>query len=145
MYDWIIVLAVAVLAFPVIAIVALVKVLGLGDLVRRLDNRVAALERRPAPAGELAPEAPRQAGLPQPAARIETTAAPTAPPPPPRPPPPPPVEASVPTTPAPAAPLPPTRAVGFEERFGTHGSFGLPVLLSHSAACFWCVSRFKRA
>jgi hypothetical protein len=49
MFDLIVILMLAALAFPVIAIVALVKVLGLIGPVLRLESRVSALE------GELVP------------------------------------------------------------------------------------------
>jgi len=116
MFDLIIILVIAALAFPVLAVIALIKAVGAGDLVRRLDQRVAALEQRLSLAGEL----PRPAPSP-PAAPVE---------PPPLPPEvqapsplPPEVSAapatSVPASPAPAPAASPQPAIGFEERFGT--------------------------
>jgi hypothetical protein len=49
MFDLIVVLVLLALAFPVIAIVALVMVLSLRNLVARLDERVRALELGPTP------------------------------------------------------------------------------------------------
>ncbi len=49
MFDLIVILVLAALAFPVIAIVALVMVLSLRSLVVRLDERVRALEVGPTP------------------------------------------------------------------------------------------------
>src|SRR5580658_10376042 len=44
MFDLIVIVVIAALAFPVIAIVALIKTIGLRDQARRLELRVATLE-----------------------------------------------------------------------------------------------------
>ena len=118
MFDLIVILVLLALAFPVIAVVALVMVVDLRGLVRRLEQRVIALER-PAPPGPApvrtepaSPPPPRPA--PQVAAAAEPVGAAPPPPPPTASPPPPP---SVPITP-PHSP-PPPQQIGFEERFGT--------------------------
>jgi hypothetical protein len=46
METFFVLLGLLVLAFPIIAIVALVKAIGLGDQLRRVDMQLAALERR---------------------------------------------------------------------------------------------------
>ena len=118
MFDLIVILVLLALAFPVIAVVALVMVVDLRGLVRRLEQRVIALER-PAPPGpapvrtEPAPPPPPRPA-PQVAAAAEPVGAAPPPPPPTASPPPPP---SVPITP-PHSP-PPPQQIGFEERFGT--------------------------
>jgi uncharacterized membrane protein len=101
-------LGLIVLSFPVIAIVALVKSVGLGDRLRRLELRFAELEGRatvgPAAAASPAPAAPTAA------------AAPTLPPKPEKPP------ESLPAAPAPivaASVQPAAPQVSLEERFGT--------------------------
>ncbi|HEY2134494.1 MAG TPA: DUF2339 domain-containing protein [Xanthobacteraceae bacterium] len=114
-----------VLAFPVLAIAALVVAVGTRDRVRDIDRRIVALERRMAQAPAASAPAPRPAiEPPQPVAPTTAEApvrpaAPAAPP--------------VTPTPAPAAPPTPSRAAGpaapaggprapaisFEERFGT--------------------------
>jgi uncharacterized membrane protein len=124
--DGFAILVLIALAFPVIAIVALVQASSLGSVVRRLEQRVLALERAVAAFGPATASSP-PAPAPQPAAPV---AAPT---PTPRPPPvaapvapaiPPPMPqaaqavSSVPSTPPPAPPLQPPQ-IGFEERFGT--------------------------
>ncbi len=116
MFDWVIPLIVmAVLVFPVIAIVALVKASTLSGIVRRLDLRLAALERDFA-LRSAAPTPP--AAAPAPPETVAPTKPVTPPPLPPEPPPPPPT--SVPLSSAPS--LPPAAApprIGFEEKFGT--------------------------
>ena len=109
----------AILAFPVIAIIALVKVLSLRDLLRRLELRVTTLERRPAPAVAAAPEPMGPADAqPQPQATLPAAPLQAAPgPPPPLPEPPAPQRASVPASPAPAPSQP--APIGIEERVGT--------------------------
>ena len=123
MFDLIVIVVIAALAFPVLAIIALIKAIGIGDLVRRLELRVATLEHRLTQAG----------GLPQ---RDQPVSSPAAAPiePPPLPhesqvPPPIPPEASlapttltptaVPVSPALTPSASPQPAIGFEERFGT--------------------------
>ena len=115
MFDWTIPLIVmAVLGFPVIAIVALVKASTLGGLVRQLELRLAALERDLA-LRTAVPAQPATAPPPE-------AAAPAAPV---RPPPLPPESAPPPTSvPASSAPPPlpataPPAHIDFEERFGT--------------------------
>ena len=121
----IVILVLLALAFPIIAIIALVIAIDLRGLVRRLDQRVRMLEHAAPPAaapardlGAAPPAQPRPA--PQPAAPPATAEEPAAPPPPPPPqsPPPPPRPTSVPIAPAPPS-SPPPQQIGFEERFGT--------------------------
>ncbi|HUN49886.1 MAG TPA: DUF2339 domain-containing protein, partial [Candidatus Sulfotelmatobacter sp.] len=107
------------LAFPVIAIVALVQVSSLGGVVRRLEHRVMGLERAVAAGGTPAPQTatiatPAPAPVP-PAPQVPAPAERAAPPPLPSPPP----ATSVPVAPIPAAPPPRPAQIGFEERFGT--------------------------
>lgn len=105
--------ALVLLALPVVAIVALVKALGARDEIRRVERRLAALERR------LAPDAPGAAAAPaqEPVAPVAAERAK-------------PAQASVreekvskPASEAPAPPPGPPAAKpagpGFEERFGT--------------------------
>jgi len=54
MFDLIVILVLLALAFPIIAIVALVSALSLRNVVARLDGRVRALELGPTPRGALA-------------------------------------------------------------------------------------------
>jgi uncharacterized membrane protein len=119
MFDLIVIVVIAALAFPVLAIIALIKAIGIADLIRRLELRVATLERRLT----LGDDLPRQN---QPVS--SPAAAPSGPPPLPpefQAPPPMPPEASLPpATSVPVSPTPtlsasPQRAIGFEERFGT--------------------------
>jgi uncharacterized membrane protein len=111
-FNWIVLVVLAALAFPVIAIVALVKAIELRSLLQRLDLRVMMLERRLAPADLLPPQQTAPQHTPPP----PQAAAQAEPPPPPSPPPQP---ISVPPSPvSPALPSPP-RPIGFEERFGT--------------------------
>ena len=124
MFEFLISVAVLmVLAFPVIAIFALVRSIELSRLVLGLDARLRALEQMVAPG--VAPGAP---------AAPPRAAAPPAPPPPPRVSPEPPPTATPPPSPQqpPATSVPPARALAatatppprpgplsFEERFGT--------------------------
>ena len=123
MFDLIVILILLVLAFPVIAIVALVKANGVRRLVLLLELRIRDLERVRAPGGAL-PSQPATAAMP--------AVAPATPPPPPAPaasphpappasvvPPAPTPQASVPPSPPPLPPLAPAAGPGFEERFGT--------------------------
>jgi uncharacterized membrane protein len=122
--DILFLLALLVLAFPVIAIIALVKALGAGDRLHRLDLRLAALERQmaaPGPPPAPAPEAPPTE--PPPTAEVaaqpivEEPVEPV----------PPPSEREPPVAvPSPAAPPPPAApaapaapSMSFEERLGT--------------------------
>ena len=142
MDDFFYMLLLAALAIPVIAIAALVVALSQFSAIRRLDERLRALEfaraQRPLPHGAAptaaAPQPPSTTLAPatKPASTTQTETAPApateaaevpasatpespaAPPPPPLPPSPPP---SVP--PVSAASPPPPRSIGFEERFGT--------------------------
>ena len=122
MFDLIVIVVIVALAFPVLAIVALIKTIGVSDLVRRLELRVATLERQRTLADDVSRYDGRVPSPPPAAAPVET------PPPPPatvQAPPPVPVvasaapAASVPLTPAPAALPSSQRPIGFEERFGT--------------------------
>lgn len=100
----VVIIALLVLAIPVISIVALVMTLNARDGVRRLERRIAALEATQAgppsvaPTAEPAPAAPMQAPEPQPV--IEPAAV---------------VEAPQPAAPA----APPSAPTTLEERFGT--------------------------
>ncbi len=130
MFDLIVIIVLVMLAFPVIAIIALAQASTLRGLLVRLEARVAALERvlelrgsttpelRSAAAPGASPEITTTPAPPQATPQPETAAAP--PPPPPLPPPPasPPPITSVPPSPPPSTPAPPERP-GFEERFGT--------------------------
>src|SRR3954468_24587529 len=121
-----VVLALLVLAFPIIAIVALVKSVGLGEQLRRVETRLAALERtRVAPAPDVSE---RQAPMETPAPPIsEPMAAPLSPAaaaaraPPPQPPPPragntaPPPPAPPRVPPPPPAPAAAAPGMSFEE------------------------------
>jgi uncharacterized membrane protein len=100
------------LAFPVMAIVALIRANEARGLLRRLDSKVAALEHGLAPAAALPAQPPAELAPASPQA-----AAPAAPPPPAPPPTPP--SASVPPAPPRSAATPPPAPVGFEERVGT--------------------------
>ena len=128
MFDFLITVAVlVVIAFPVIAIIALVRSIELSRLVFGLDARLRALEHALPPGEALrAPAAaPRAAAPPLPVAappphRSRPAAAPEAAPPPPPPSPPQPSPTSVPPARAPAAAATPAPGpIGFEERFGT--------------------------
>ena len=125
MFDLIVVLVLLALAFPITAIIALVMVVDLRGLVRRLEQRVRMLEHaappraaaaRATPEAYPAPAAPQPA--PQPAPEPTAAAEPPGPPPPSAPPPPPP-PASAPIAPAPPSSLSPPQQIGLEERFGT--------------------------
>jgi uncharacterized membrane protein len=123
MFDFdsiIVILVVAALAFPVVAIVALVNAISLRGVVRRLESRVALLERRLTSVGDLPAEV-RRVSAPPPAAAPVQFAPPPLPasPPPSQLPPPPPPATSVPPQPAPNAAASSQRPIGFEERFGT--------------------------
>jgi uncharacterized membrane protein len=120
MDSFFVLVGLVVLAFPIIAIVALVKALGSSEQVRRIELRLAQLERR------LAQPLPRAAQPPEPApvpsvvtpaivepAREEAPAEPPAPPPLPEPT----IAASVPRVPPAAAAA--TPAMSLEERLGT--------------------------
>jgi uncharacterized membrane protein len=108
-------LGLLLLAFPVIAVVALVKSIGLGERLRRLEALLAAFERRMALAPGAAPPSPIKEPPPSAAPRpgIEPASTPAAPPREPEPQP----RAAVPS------PLPPPHAapssMSLEERLGT--------------------------
>jgi uncharacterized membrane protein len=102
-------LGLIVLSFPVIAIVALVKSVGLGDRLRQLELRLAALESRPTVGPAATAASPTSATPPI------TATAPTPSPEPEKPPEPPPVAPE----PAVAAPAQAAPQISFEERFGT--------------------------
>jgi uncharacterized membrane protein len=108
MFALIIIVVVLVLACPVIAIIALVVAGELRTLVRRLESRVATLERGLA-TRDAVPARTTAAPAPAPPQQAAVPAEPPPPPPP----------ASVPQSPASApSPLPP-QPIGIEERFGT--------------------------
>jgi len=107
MFTLIVLLGLAVLAAPIVAIVALIHAAAVRRSVRLLDARVRSLESGSPPAGMVSP----------PAAKVtpaDAHASPVAPEPPPQLPPP-----SVPTSPAGQAAASPSQPIGFEERFGT--------------------------
>ena len=112
-----VVLALLVLAFPIIAIVALVKSVGLGEQLRRVETRLAALERArvaPAPAVSEQQAPVETPAPPTPPPISEPMAAPIAPEPPAPSEPEPAIAASAPAPGAAAAP-----GMSFEERLGT--------------------------
>jgi uncharacterized membrane protein len=124
-------LALLLLAFPIIAIAALVKSVGLGEHLRRVDARLAALERGIAAAAPPAPAPPTHEPIP-PAAEPTTsvpepeTPAKEAPAPPEREPP-----IAVPIAPPPQ-PAPIAPRMSLEERLGTQWAVwvgGLAVVL----------------
>jgi uncharacterized membrane protein len=139
MEGFLILLALLLLAAPILAIIALVNTSGINDRLRGLELRLAALENRPprATAQATQPPAPTSAAAPvqSPAEPPEAPTASAPPqqapthaqaPPPPAPPLQPahePVPASVPASPpnaaGPSAPAGPPRDISFEERFGT--------------------------
>jgi uncharacterized membrane protein len=119
MFDSIIVIAIVlVLAFPVMAVLALIRASELSGAVRRLESRISDLERRRTPTAIPSEPPPVPPPLPQTTAAPEPAAAvPPLPPP-------------LPAQPAPASALPPLppppppaasspRPIGFEEQFGT--------------------------
>jgi uncharacterized membrane protein len=120
MFDLIAIIVLLVLAFPIIAIIALVQAASLRGTLVRLEARVGTLERglaarepresQPPPAAApAAAPAPAPAPPPQTSVFSQPIAPPSTPPPP---------AASVPVTPPRAAASPPQQ-IGFEERFGT--------------------------
>ncbi len=121
MLDGIVILVLIALAFPVIAVVALVQASSLGGIVRRMEGRVNALERAIAASGT------RAAATPPPAAPAPIPAPPPQSPPAPaqtEPAVPPPVPPAAPATIAapsapPRTPSSPPPSISFEERFGT--------------------------
>jgi uncharacterized membrane protein len=117
--DFFVLIGLAVLAFPVLAIVALVTAIGARNEGRALERRLIALEHARVQSPPVTPAATTQPAEPQPrvAAPPPIPPAATAPPaPPPPPPPPPPTSAAARPTPAPARGEP---AVSLEEQFGT--------------------------
>jgi uncharacterized membrane protein len=122
MFDWIVILVLLALAFPIIAIIALVMVVDLRGVLRRLEQRVRMLENAAPPGAAparapAAPPRPAPEPVPQPAAAAESPGSPPPPSPHSAPPPPPSRPPSVPITPPPSSP--PPQQIGFEERFGT--------------------------
>jgi len=130
MFDGIVILVLIALAFPVIAVVALVQASSLGGIVRRLEGRVNALERAIAATGA------RTAPAAAPTAPVAAPTIPTPPPPPQSPPAPVQTEPAVPPPVPPSGPVPsavpstrphapPSQlpsvppSISFEERFGT--------------------------
>ena len=116
----IVIIVLIALAFPVIAVIALVQASSLGGVVRRLEVRVIGLERAiaafgagtaPAPP----PAAPVAARIPTPPPPAPVQTEPIVPPPVP---PVAPAASAVPSAPMRAPSSPPPR-IGFEERFGT--------------------------
>jgi uncharacterized membrane protein len=124
--EFVFLLGLLLLAIPIIAIVALVKAVGLGDQLRRLDARLTTLERRTSEAAPAAaPAPPPTSAAPVVEPIVEKPVEPAAPPSEREPAiaatspiAPPPAAASVPVSPPrPAAPAAP--AMSFEERLGT--------------------------
>ncbi|HZE45561.1 MAG TPA: DUF2339 domain-containing protein, partial [Xanthobacteraceae bacterium] len=120
MDSFFVLIGLVVLAFPIIAIVALVKALGSSEQVRRIELRLAQLERRlaqPLPRAAQPPELAPAPSVVTPTivepAREEAPAEPPAPPPLPEPT----IAASVPRVPPAAAAA--TPAMSLEERLGT--------------------------
>ena len=112
-----VVLGLLVLAFPIMAIVALVKSVGLGEQLRRVETRLATLERArvaPAPAVSEQQAPVETPAPPTPPPISEPMAAPIAPEPPAPSEPEPAIAASAPAPGAAAAP-----GMSFEERLGT--------------------------
>jgi uncharacterized membrane protein len=117
-----VVLALLVLAFPIIAIVALVKSVGLGEQLRRVETRLAALERaRVAPAPDVSEQqAPVETPAPPTTPISEPMATPIAPEPPAPSEPEPAIAASAPIAPPPTSPAAVAASgMSFEERLGT--------------------------
>ena len=117
MFDPFFLAVLVLLAFPVMAIVALIRANEARGLLRRLDSRVAALEDGLAPAAAVPTLPPAE-----PAPASPQAAAPTEPPPPAPPPTPPSASlpsASVPPSPPPSPATPEPAPVGFEEPVGT--------------------------
>ncbi len=118
--EFFVLLGLLLLAFPIIAIVALAKTIGINDRLRMIETRLAVLEPyggsgapRAAPQPAPPPPAPEPTPVPPvPAAAAEPPRVrEPAPPPPPKP-------ATVPPAP-PSEPAEPERVISFEERFGT--------------------------
>ncbi len=118
--EFFFVLGLGLLAFPIIAIVALVKTIGINDRLDAIEARLAVLGPRTAGAPGAAPQPAPSPPQPPP---IQATPAAAAEPPrveQPAPPPPPKPTAVPPTPPAPPTePVEPERVISFEERFGT--------------------------
>ena len=115
--DFFFTIGLLLLAFPVIAIVALVKTININDRLRGMEARLAALEPKtagapgaaPAPIVTPQPVPPPPAPEPTPAPIAQAAAVepPSAP------------EPAAPPPPQPAAAVEPERVIGFEEKFGT--------------------------
>jgi uncharacterized membrane protein len=117
MDTFFVLLGLLVLAIPIVAIVALVKAVGLGEQLRHVDARLAAMERRVAPetvspvpepppiAPQLVVEPPAEPSVREPSI---AAASPIAPPP-----------QAKPTVPTVRPPAPAALAMSFEERLGT--------------------------
>jgi uncharacterized membrane protein len=120
METLIVLLALLLLAFPIIAIVALVKAIGLGGQLRRVDMQLAALERRVAqsPPGAAAPPPEPTAHVPEPAPIAPAPAAEAPAEPSVLPEPEPAIAAASPIAPPPSPP-PTAPTMSFEERLGT--------------------------
>ncbi len=122
MFALIVLLALAVLAAPVVAIAALISAGGLRRDIRLLEIRLEALESRPAAASATSasttapaassPSPPVSSAVPEPVPP-RPAAQPTAPTPKP-------IAAAAPPSSVPRSPAaPPPEPIGFEERFGT--------------------------
>jgi uncharacterized membrane protein len=116
--EFFFVLGLGLLAFPIIAIVALVKTIGINDRLDAIEARLAVLGPRTAGAPGAAPQPAPSPPQPPPIQATPAAEPPRveqpAPPPPPKP------TAVPPTPPAPPTePVEPERVISFEERFGT--------------------------
>ncbi len=123
--EFFVLLGFAMLAFPIIAIVALVKTVNINDRLRGIEARFAALELRvigapgAAPAAAKAPQPATPPPAPKPAPALAISAAAAEPPRVEQPvPPPQPKPTAAPPAP-PAEPVEPERVISFEEKFGT--------------------------
>jgi uncharacterized membrane protein len=124
MFNFVVIIMLLVLAFPVIAIIALIQTSSLRGTLVHLEARVGTLERALSAGGVQPPQPPPTAmpvaaapsptpHPPQATAQTEPSAAP------PQVPPPPPRATSVPVTQPASARLQAQPQIGFEERFGT--------------------------
>jgi hypothetical protein len=112
MFGWMVLALVALLAAPVLSVIALVLAIGDSALLRQLNERLKVLER-----GQAAKSAPAPGPTPQPTPQSAPAPAPApivaapaeTPPPPPT---------SVPVSSSPRAPSS-AQKIGLEERFGT--------------------------
>jgi uncharacterized membrane protein len=117
--DFFIIVGLLLLAFPILAIVALVRTINIAERLRGLEARLAALELRGFGVPSTAPIAPAAVQPPPPPRPEPAAPAATAPLEPPPIPEPPPVRQPPPPPVRPAVATPPEYVASFEERFGT--------------------------